>query len=221
MRRVLFLLSLSVVTAACAEDHAPVSPSGPVTPFVLSGTVYEHGPFGQRPVPNFVLEVAGDSGYLSPQRTDDGGRYRFSLTTPDVALRARATGFVQPCSATAVVTGDTTLDVHIVPDSVLVTSGIPSSMPIVEPQISGRVFERTASGDRPVIGARVHSAFKVGRWDWSEVVTATDASGRYLLCGVKDKTSIYATTSGYTSKDATVDLNRTTTYDLELLPGEF
>ena len=180
MQRLTVLLSLSLVMAACAEQFVPVAPSGPVTPFVLSGTVYEH-----------------------------------------VALRARASGFVQPCSATAVVTGDTTLDVHIVRETVLLTSGIPASMPITEPQISGRVFERTASGDRTIADARVHSAFKVGRWDWLDVVTATDGSGRYVLCGVTDKTAIYAETSGYISKDATVDLNRTTTYDLQLFPGEF
>ena len=97
MQRLTVLLSLSLVMAACAEQFVPVAPSGPVTPFVLSGTVYEH-----------------------------------------VALRARASGFVQPCSATAVVTGDTTLDVHIVRETVLLTSGIPASMPITEPQISGR-----------------------------------------------------------------------------------
>jgi len=221
MLRLTVLLSLSLVMAACAEEFVPVAPSGPVTPFVLSGTVYEHGPFGQRPMVNVELEVAGDSGFLSPRRTGDDGHYRFSLSTPDVALRARVSGFVQPCSTTAVVTGDTTLDVHIVRETVLVTSGFPPSMPITEPQISGRVFERTSRGDRTIAGARVHSAFKVGRWDWFEVVTATDGSGRYVLCGVKDKTPIYATTSGYTSKDAMVDLNQTTTYDLQLFPGEF
>ena len=219
----LTLLTLLIATAACGEGREPWTPTAPVMPgvFALSGTVYEHGPLGQRPMPNVALEVAGDSGYLTPQRTGEDGRYRFSLSSSDVALRVRATGFVQPCIATAVVTGDTTLDVHIVPETVLVTSGIPVSMPIVEPQISGRVFGPASNGDHPINDVRVLGAFKVGRWDWAEVVTATDASGRYVLCGVKDKMSIYAATSGYTSKDATVDLSRTTTYDLQLLPGGF
>ena len=176
----------------------------------------EHGPFGQRFVPNIDIEVGGDSNYLTP-KADAEGRYRFALSSSHVALRARASGLLQPCSASAVTNTDTTLDIHLVSNAVLVASGIPPSMPLADAQVSGRVTER----GRSIGGAIVNGSFKVGRRSHSEFATATDTSGRYVLCGVQDGTSIYAVTHGYYSQDSRVDLKSTSTYDLQLVPGEF
>lgn len=218
--RLPWLLCALSVCSACSEDRTPVTPSGPVPPsvFVLSGTAYEHGPFGQRPMPNVALEISSDAQHLAPLSTSTDGRYSLSTSSSEIAVRARADGFRQPCGAASVLTRDTTLDVHLVPDTVLLTTGIPASMVVSEPHISGRVFERTVSGDRPIKSASVFGHFDVGM-SWSTVDTVTDASGRYLLCGLKDRTLLYFGADGYRpGGGVTINLDSTTAYDLELFP---
>src|SRR5688572_14666569 len=135
MIRVCVVVSSVIVLSAC-NDSEWSGPSGPSSdprlttpsalppraqPALLSGTVYEHGAFGRR-----VLAVSGS----------------------EMRVVADAPGYYQPCMASVRLTGDTTLDVHLVRDTTLAASGIPTSMPVAETRVFGRVFGRTPRGPR-------------------------------------------------------------------------
>jgi len=222
MSRLPWLLCALSLCSACSEDRTPVTPSGPVPPsvFVLSGTVYEHGPFGVRPLGSVPLEVPLAT---SSAVSNAGGQYRVEFEgwrgPGPRTVRAAASGYRQPCrAAITLVDGENILDVHLVRESVLSTTGIPASLPVVEPYVSGQVFERTAQGDLPVKGALVSGEFG---WDLRdepivEVATLTDASGHYLLCGVESATGVSVVASGYAFARATVNLARARSYDFAL-----
>ena len=222
MSRLSWLLCALTVCSACSEDRGPITPSLPLPPsvYVLSGTVYEHSPAGVRPLGSVALDVPLATGSAA---SNADGQYRVEFEgwrgPGRRTVRAAASGYRQPCrAAITLVDGENILDVHLVQESVLSTTGIPSSLPVVEPYISGQVFERTAQGDLPVKKALVSGEFG---WDLRdelivEVTTLTDASGHYVLCGVESATGVSVVASGYAFARATVNLARTRSYDFAL-----
>jgi hypothetical protein len=81
------------------------------------------------------------------------------------------------------------------------------------------VFEVTAAGRHPIEGASVGYE---GNNDITSAWTFTDASGRYLLCGLPEGrlTSLFAVKNGY-SRDSpyrTVEAGTDTMLDIELKP---
>ena len=79
------------------------------------------------------------------------------------------------------------------------------------------MFEVTAAGRQPIEGAWV--GFE-GSYDYTSAWTFTDASGRYLLCGLPEDrlTSLFAVKNGY-SRDSpylTVEAGTDTMFDIEL-----
>ena len=85
--------------------------------------------------------------------------------------------------------------------------------------ISGVVFEITAAGRQPIEGAWV--GFTVDpSGDITGAETFSDASGRYLLCGLPETrlTSLFAVKNGYSRDDLwkSVDAGSDTTLDIEL-----
>jgi len=231
MSRLSWLLCALSVCSACSEDRGPITPSLPLPPsvYVLSGTVYEHSQSGARPLARVPLatesaDSLGTTNTVPFYTTNDDGQYRIEFEGwrgPGLRIvRAVASGYRQPCrAATTLKDGENILDVHLVPESVLSTSGIPSSLPVVEPFVSGLVFERTTQGDLPVKGALVNGEFG---WDFRDEVivgatTLTDASGRYLLCGVESATGVSVVANGYAFATVTVNLARTRSYDFALV----
>jgi hypothetical protein len=57
-------------------------------------------------------------------------------------------------------------------------------VPVIQPTLSGTVFERTAQGVRPVPDIKLTGDFSAGLGWGPSATTVTDANGRYLLCGV-------------------------------------
>jgi hypothetical protein len=134
-------------------------------------------------------------------------------------LLALKDGYSQPCSALTNTTGNG-LDLDVVPDEILSTTGVPSPMPIRQPTLSGLVFERTPDGPRPIPGARVSGDFTGGMGDGTGAVTRSDAVGRYLLCGVVDAGlgfAILASKVGYGSAFLPADVRVTRSLDIELV----
>ena len=212
----------TAVLALISCGDPPASPSPDLNGPVISGTVYEYGPFGQRPLANAPLDISATEDYRIPTAvTDAVGRYTSTQQSNALggALKVRvdAPGYYQPCIAATVLRSETTLDAHVISGSVLSTSGVPPSMPVAEIVVSGRVFERTPSGDRPIPGATV-----IG--DSSDpdnfnnptpaATTLTDASGRYVLCGLNEGMKIIASTVGYQSSYSGVGVGGTIDFAL-------
>ena len=58
----------------------------------------------------------------------------------------------------------------------------------------------------------------LGGLGWVAATTLTDASGRYILCGLADEPStyVYASKSGYKLFDSAVKVAGNTTFDIEM-----
>jgi hypothetical protein len=196
------LLALTLMAGACNESQRPPttpsttptipSPSPSEAPpqngaFTLSGVVYEITREGRRPLAGVPLDVSVEYQQRPPKVTSDSeGRYSLSNQAGQLKVKAEKEGFSQPCRANVDLTQDGILDIFVVSDSLLATSGVPPSFPIFEPTISGRVFERTSNGLNPVAAARVYIDFTAGFGSAPSANTITDAAGRFLMCNVGD-----------------------------------
>ena len=107
MTRLGSALCLAFLVAACGDDRRSVvatAPS-PANDIVLSGTVYEHGPFGSRPLASAALEITELGPWVrsEPQYVSDAeGHYRFEIAGWQmprggygVRIRAAAPGYRQ------------------------------------------------------------------------------------------------------------------------------
>jgi len=198
----------------------PSAPAGPVS-YKLSGVVYESGPNGRRVLPGVPLDISKEFQSWKPQTSSDAeGRYQISSPSgSELKVAAEVPGYSQPCRAGVVLTADTTLDVYLVPNTILATSGIPASMPLVGPTASGRVVERTPEGLRPVAEANVAIDFSGGMGWAPSATTVTDAAGRFMLCGVSNLGLghyILASKTGFALFYEPLDLARSSTHEIEL-----
>lgn len=169
-----------------SPQTTPTPVAGP--PFTLSGTVYEATSTGRRPLAGVPLDVSLEYQQRTPRVTSDSaGRYSVSIGSAEShKVAAELEGYSQPCRASVALTADGVLDVYVVANSLLERVAIPPSLPVVQPTLTGRVFERTTSGLRPVSGAKVYMDFSAGFGIAPSANTVTDSAGRYLLCNVQD-----------------------------------
>ena len=135
-------------------------------------------------------------------------------------LIAEKPGYSQPCR---VPIADTNVDqdVYLVSNDTLSIIGVPSSMPIAQPTLTGLVFELTPQGIEPIAGAHVVLDFTGGMGWAPSATTNTDAAGRYLLCNVVDiicGSGWYALVSkpGYGELYVPVPRASTGSFDVEL-----
>ena len=231
MTRLRSALCLAFLVAACGDDRTSVvatAPS-PAIDVVLSGTVYEHGPFGRRPLASVPLDITELNPWVrsEPQFVSDAeGRYRFEIAGWQmprggygVRVRAAAPGYRQPCRVRATLMADTTLDVHLVSDTTLSEYGIPPSLPISEPRLHGRVLDRTKGWDAPIAGASVAAGFGYDGSDRSldDATTLTSAAGQYLICGVDSMLTLAVSAQGYRGARTEAG-GQSSPYDIELTP---
>jgi hypothetical protein len=136
----------------------PPSPPPPPTPsgsLTLSGVVYEHTAQGKQPLAGVPLDISYPGDSFPPRvTTDPEGRYEVrGLAPQNLKVNAKLPGYSQLCRVAIDLGSDSVRDVHLVSDAVLSTTGVPRTMPMVQPILSGVVVERTAEGVRPVTGA--------------------------------------------------------------------
>jgi hypothetical protein len=184
-------LALFMILVGGCTEAIPTAPLAAGTPPVdtstraptVQGTVFETMPEGRRPVPGAYLNVlshATGSGYGITAYADTEGRYTISTLPNGSTVLVHAMGGLdgagfhrhQPCVATAVVKGDTVLDVEFNHKDVRGSGGSPT--------VSGVVFETTATGRQPVRERQVlYYAPNI-----LAAHTITDANGRYEFCKV-------------------------------------
>ena len=134
---------------------------------------------------------------------------------------AEKPGYLQPCRTPSALAINGVLDVYLVSEDVLSTTGVPSSMPILQPTLSGLVFEQTSQGARPIPGAVLALDFTGGLGYAISAATRSDATGRSLLCGVDDVgfgLLLYASAEGYLPVAVPIDVRATRSVDIELTP---
>ena len=223
MTRVQLLICAVVVTSACDNERQVMGPTNPPVSspppqtFTLSGTVYEHGPWGQRPLANVPLDISPGLQPAAPRAaTDSDGRYVFTGPPSfEMKVRADSSSHHQPCRAALPFFADLTLDVHVVPGTVLSTSGIPPSVPVIGLRVSGQVTDRRTR--QPVAGATIAAATD-DIFDYTLARTLTDSLGRYVVCGLIPTVAVYASAEGYVQGRASVTIVGAAIQDFELTP---
>lgn len=230
MSRLLSIFAMVATIAACGEPRPPTAPSptqappatnapAPTPQVTLTGVVYESTAAGRRPLPDVPLDLSVEYQSWPPSLTTDAnGRYTWLGNGSGLKVVAQKAGYSQPCRVSLrPTTADQ--DLYVVANETLATSGVPASMPIVGPVLTGRVFERIANGERPLSGATVILDF-TGGMGWAPSATAiTDATGRYLLCNVEDVGFgfyAFASKPGYAAAFVHVNVKPPAMFDIEL-----
>jgi hypothetical protein len=117
-------------------------------------------------------------------RSDEAGNFIApSLPYSHVSLWTAAPAYVQPCAVTARVESDVDVQVELVPRSAFDATEVPRPQLAVEPSLTGRVYEVTATGQQPIAGAVVWLEGSVGP---TYAQTLTDLDGDYFVCNVDD-----------------------------------
>jgi hypothetical protein len=184
----------------------------------LSGIVAENG----HPIESAAVAVqwscGGGCSAETGGMTDAAGRYVVARL-PDSApvwVTAHKDGFVQQCTATAVMGAGVRLDLQLTSIASLSTaqpvSGAGSRT------VSGTVFESTPAGRRLVADTLVSAYSDALYYADAVAFTRSDAAGRYLLCGLSMGRIPYlvAEKEGYNVSSVPVEAGADTTFDIQL-----
>jgi hypothetical protein len=207
-----------VLSAACSASQSsqPIAPtiptttptttatnrSGPAVPSgnrTISGVVTERLSSGAlQPLPGANVNAwidLGNFGYSymwgnGPRTTDSAGRYVLT-NVPDgarVLVDTYKSEYVQQCAAPPIqIFADASIDLELIArNNIIVTPQSIASKPGFR-TITGVIYENTEDGRRPVAGAFVDYEPVM---DSPAATTYSDASGRYLLCGLPDDRTV-------------------------------
>jgi hypothetical protein len=201
------ILGFCLLSLTCSAPTAPgtvipeqgtniVVPPGPSEPvrltWTLSGVVYESAGDRRTPLPDARVVVAATGGG-GIAISDATGRYEISRPLPinsatEISIMgviAEKSGYSQPCRPSIEQWRDgiaEQVDIYLVADAILESTGIPRSVPVLASTLAGRVLERRGSFMHPVAGARVMADY-TGMYRAAQIGTVSDANGRYFLCG--------------------------------------
>jgi hypothetical protein len=174
-----------------SEATPPVSPPPPLPPgqVLVSGTVFEHTSGGARPLAGLRFRVITSSGswdvedHVELVSGPDGGYAVEATAGRSVTMAVMPdTKWFAPCPAGFdVLAAPANLNFHVVSADVLLTTGLPASLPLTTIQVSGTVIEEGDTGPRPVAGALVWLAATTQVF-WSNMSIMSDVRGRYAVC---------------------------------------
>jgi len=209
---------------AANPEPAPVPQPQPPGPPVVTGVVYEHREGRQpTPLPGLRFTAMIGQGELVPVVTDGQGQYSvtavkdglFAINIPSNA------GFRAPCPAGSdYVPVSTRIDIDVVADAVLASSGVPASYPRPRTilMVEGTVVE--SGGQRqPMSGVTVDMG--VGMYTATSA-TLTNARGEYFLCtnppgtGTDQMTPMRASKAGFDTSVRDISMGNETRVDFEL-----
>jgi hypothetical protein len=164
-------------------------------------------------------------GGLQRTPSDSGGRYTTTGIPADIGSFFVFAGYaygtyVQQCLTTVTLYSDANRDLILTSPQNLAAGN--SQRPPHVPRtrtISGIVFEITEAGRQPIEGAWVGFTVDLAG-DVAGAETFSDATGRYLLCGLPETrlTSLFAVKNGYSRDNLwkSVEAGSDTTLDIEL-----
>ncbi len=164
-------------------------PTPSVPPFSVSGTIVEHAVTGKRPLAGFHFTVIGSGVTASPLTvdvtTDANGRYEATGFPRNAWITVSLTGHRAPCPIyPSLLLSNSILNLDVVSDATLASTGIPDSLPTHSPTISGTVSETASAGGSPIEGALLELSYGTTPFDALVLAsTLSDAAGRYFVCG--------------------------------------
>ena len=227
----IFLASACGGTSPSPSAPSPATaptPAGP--PFSVSGTISEHTVTGRRPLAGFHFTVTGSGVSASPLTvevtSDADGRYEATGFPSRAQITVSHAGYRAPCPlyTVLVLNSNSILNLEVVSDATLASTGIPQSLPTNFPlTISGTVSETVPAGGGPVGGVALELFYGLpaSESDRALASTLSDAAGRYLVCvpppgGTDQMFSIRARKNGYQPATQLVQVGAGERLDFEL-----
>jgi len=219
--KVVMPLMLAAASIACGRPETPVGSTSPTPVSVVTGVVYESTVQGNHPLAGVGIDVSPEDRMPASQMavTDADGRYSVPFIELDSKVVGTKSGYAQPCYAPVSAAVHGVLDIYLVSNELLSTTGMPASVPVAQPTLSGVVFELGADGRHPLAGTLLQADVSGGMGWAPGASSVADANGRYVLCGLTKSTfglSIAATRDGYMRADQFVDPTLTPMLDIEL-----
>ena len=143
------------------------------------------------------------------------GRFTLlGLTESKVLLRTGAPGYVQPCVHTVDVHSDAIHDIEVVSVDTLNSLDPPRPLTVLDPTMTGTVFEVTPTGNQPLAGV----SLELEEGYFARAATVTDLNGHYFFCGVPSKDVTFAVyKSGFAAKYIEPVDTSQATLDIELV----
>jgi hypothetical protein len=220
------LTVVTVVALSSACNGTERSPSaGPVAPvpvtfpypsFTLRGTVTDST--SGRPIRYVQVRVSDHPVEMRATPSDEAGRYETSglpvSATPNW-IQAAVDGYLQQCAVPVAMDGSiTTLNIQLTRKTDLSPTSPPYTPPLGSRTVTGRVFANIAGVRTPVADAGV---VYVLSFDYLAAWTNTDASGRFLLCGLPTtQLELAASTTQANAEYLMVESGGDTAVDIEL-----
>jgi hypothetical protein len=195
MKRFAHVLSLAVlmVTSGACSETSPTAPPAPGLPptFIVSGAVTSAGLV---PIDDAKVLIQG-ADRLHAATTDASGQYTVSgVRVGSKSISVSKDGY-EPKYASVMVSGDTQLDIQMVPFPRYTLSGV--------------VFETTREGHAPVAGVWLH-------WSEEHLDAVSDATGFYSLDVFKRTGTLWASKDGYMDRAMVVAISSDMRLDVEL-----
>ena len=151
--------------------------------------------------------------------TDADGRFSVPGAGRGLKIIATKADYSQPCRIPVDGSSDH-YEVFLVRNAVLAVDGVPASLPLPGPLLTGRVFERTTGGPQPIAGASVVIDFTGGMGWAPSATTITDALGRYVVCNVANASGLglaaLVSKAGFIDLFVQIGLSAPGTFDVEL-----
>ena len=165
------VLLIFLASACGGKSPSPAAPSAPGAaptpvgpPFSVSGTIFEHTVTGRRPLAGFHFTVTGSGVSASPLTvdvtSDADGRYEATGFPSRAHITVSHAGYRAPCPqyTVLVLNSNSILNLDVVSDATLASTGIPQSLPTHFPlTISGTVSETVQAGGGAVGGVALES----------------------------------------------------------------
>ena len=173
--------------------------------YTLEGEVFafETGPIPNASV-NLWVQLESGSGYSywwkhGPLSSNDLGLFEAPyLPYSHVSIDVRKDGYVQPCAVTRFIRSDVSgVRVELMPVSAFDVVSAPRPQLAVEPSVTGVVYETTATGRRPIAGARV---WLVDGIDNVLATTMSDRSGGYFVCNLPTAAWLTVSKDGFKNR---------------------
>ena len=191
--------------------------------YTLEGEVFafETGPIPNASV-NLWVQLESGSGYSywwkhGPLSSNDLGLFEAPyLPYSHVSIDVRKDGYVQPCAVTRFIRSDVSgVRVELMPVSAFDVVSAPRPQLAVEPSVTGVVYETTATGRRPIAGARV---WLVDGIDNVLATTMSDRSGGYFVCNLPTAAWLTVSKDGFKNRSVgPVNSSETRVIDIELM----
>lgn len=216
LRAAAVMLPLTLLIACGSGSGVPASPAVPLSqgtpvpspappsgPYTVEGEVFAFatGMIGNANIDLWVQQDRFGYSYWwanGPLQADAIGQFKAgNLPASDITILAFAGGYVQPCAVTVDVRDDLAVRIEMIPVSTLDAFNPPRPQLSTEPSLTGVIFEATATGRQPIVGAALWAESPI---EVSLATTMSDRGGGFFLCNLGPTAWLHVDKDGFEAR---------------------